>query len=128
MLMSPSEARGRPARPQLPAAHDEVVGNPHVQVELDVARTRLDGGAGARRLPPAWPLPAPGALAGARQRLPRCLLGAAGALGGAFGRNDLGQRLDAIRVVEQLQDAVDLEPAGRHPDVAFELWPRRARR
>ncbi len=56
-------ARGRPARPQLPAAHDEVVGNPHVQVELDVVertrrRRRRRGGfrrRGRCRLDAPWP-------------------------------------------------------------------------
>ena len=65
-----------------------------------------------------------GALAGAGERLPGRRFGAASALRGAFSRNDLGQRFDPIRVIEQLQDAVDLEPARRHPDVAFEFGPR----
>ena len=62
--------------------------------------------------------PGPGASRPARCRHSR----------GARGRHDLRQRLDAVRIVEEAQDAVDLEAAGRHADVPFELRSRQLSR
>ena len=102
----------RPAGPQLPSAQDEVVRNPDVHVQRD-ALEDLAGGAAAAPSAAASParsrrlsqrVPAPGASPPRRRRQLSAVRSA---------DTTSRQRLDAVRVVEQLQDAVDLEAARR---------------
>ena len=121
MLMSPIAARVGPPGREPPAAQDEVVGNAHVHVEGDALEDVLGGGGGRlsagrarHRLDAALTGACQGLAASPPRRCPRTL-------GRALGGHDLRQRLDAVRVVEQLQDPVDLEPPGGDPHLAFEL-------
>ena len=124
MLMSPSAARvgppGRSLRPRTTRLSGIRTCSVERHVREDARGAPARRGAGGRRRRRAPDC----ALTGADQGLARRLLCAAGALGGALGGDDLRQRLDAVRVVEELQDPVDLEPAGRDPHVPFELRPR----
>ena len=85
--------------------------------------------AGADTAPPAADaLASLSSLTGAGQSLACRVLGAAGTLAGPRGRHDFRQRLDAVRIVEEAQDAVDFEAAGRDADVPFELRSRQLSR
>ena len=96
-------------------------------VELDVregARRGVGRRRDGRRSGGRRHRPTGHALTGACESLTRRVLGARGALAGTLGRYHLRQRLDAVWVVEEPQDAVELQAPGRDADIPFELRTR----
>ena len=108
MFMSPSAVAGRAARPQVLAAQHEVVGDDRAWTSSSTASKSRPAPA-APRLRPARRPAAPADCSAFCSAALRRFFGAAAALDRALGRDDVGQRLGRVRIVEELQDPVDLD-------------------
>ena len=112
---------GRPPRAKALATQHEVLGDANVDLQLH-RREAPTIGAGCDGLSSLLRLAAAGALR-VRQRLTGRILGAPAVLRRLIGRHDVRHRVHRVRVVEQRQYLVDLQPRRLELDLPFDLRP-----